>query len=132
MRRSQRRRSPAPLSRTLAFTCALPFLVAGSALAQGANPSSSSRGGEVYAVYCIECHGERGDGQGRIGKTLNPAPRDFEKGDFKFGGTDRDLFDVITHGAKIKGGDPIMASWGDVISERDRWALVAFIRSLKK
>ncbi len=99
------------------------------AQAQGA---SAKRGHEVYASYCVECHGERGDGQGRIGKTLDPSPGDFVRGKFKFGGTDRDLYDVITHGAAIKGGDPIMASWSDMISEPDRWALVAFIRSLKK
>jgi mono/diheme cytochrome c family protein len=120
-------------ARCASCALALPLLLAAqAALAQDAGGASPKRGREVYQAFCVKCHGVRGDGQGPIGKTLDPPPRDFASGRFKFGKTDRDLFEVITHGAAIKGGDPIMNSWGDMISERDRWALVAFIRSLKK
>jgi mono/diheme cytochrome c family protein len=118
-------------ARVLVCTALLGVLVPRPAGAEGAAGANPARGREVYASYCVQCHGERGDGRGRIGK-IEPAPRDFARGNFKFGGSDRDLYEVITHGAAIKGGDPIMASWAEVISEPDRWALVAFIRSLKK
>ena len=104
---------------------------ASSALAQ-ADKGDPAKGGEVYKLYCQSCHGETGDGQGPVGKALNPAPRDFRKGDFKYGGSDQDIFDVISNGAAAKGGTPLMAPWGAVIPEADRWSLVAFIRSLKK
>jgi mono/diheme cytochrome c family protein len=91
-----------------------------------------AQGKQVFSTYCATCHGEAGDGQGPVGKTLNPPPRNFQKGDFKYGGTDQAIFEVISNGAASKGGSPLMAPWGAVIPEADRHALVAFIRSLKK
>ncbi|MFQ5514660.1 MAG: c-type cytochrome [Myxococcota bacterium] len=102
------------------------------ALSEGAKEADPAKGKQVYDTYCATCHGPKGDGQGPVGKGLNPPPRDFTKADFKYGGTDQDLFDVISNGAAAKGGSPLMAPWGAVISEQDRWALVAFIRSLHK
>ena len=39
---------------------------------------------------------------------------------------------MISNGAAAKGGSPLMAPWGAVIPEEDRWALVKYIRSLVK
>ena len=89
-------------------------------------------GKKVYEIYCVTCHGPAGDGQGPVGKTLQPPPRDFTKGDFKFGGKDQEIFDIISNGAAAKGGSPLMAPWGAVVPEGDRWGLVAYIRTLKK
>lgn len=101
--------------------------------AQLASAQDAAKGAENYKLYCVTCHGEKGDGQGPVGKTLNPPPRDFSKGDFKYGGTDKDIFEVISNGAASKGGSPLMAPWGAVIpAEADRWALVKYVRSLKK
>ena len=89
-------------------------------------------GKQQYTLYCVTCHGELGDGQGIVGKTLNPPPRDFTAGDFKFGGTDDDIFQIISDGAAPRGGSPLMAPWGAVIPEPARWNIVKYIRSLKK
>jgi mono/diheme cytochrome c family protein len=90
------------------------------------------KGQQVYALFCVTCHGESGDGKGPVGLTLDPPPRDFTVGEWKFGGTDQDIFDVISNGAAAKGGSPLMAPWGAVIAESDRWALVADVRTLRK
>ncbi|MFQ5697954.1 MAG: c-type cytochrome [Myxococcota bacterium] len=103
-----------------------------SALAADASGADLQKGKQVFMTYCATCHGEKGDGQGPVGKALNPPPRDFTKGDFKYGSSDQDLFDTMSNGAASKGGSPLMAPWGAVIPEADRWALVKFIRSLKK
>ena len=100
------------------------------ALAQ-ADSADAAKGAQVYQLYCVTCHGEKGDGQGPVGKTLDPPPRDFTKAEFKYGGSDQDIFDVITNGAASKGGSPLMAPWGAVIPEADRWGIVKHIRSLK-
>jgi mono/diheme cytochrome c family protein len=92
----------------------------------------AAKGMQVYKLYCVTCHGETGDGQGPVGKTLKPPPRDFTTADFKYGGDDQSVFDVISNGAASKGGSPLMAPWGAVIPEADRWGLVAYIRTLKK
>lgn len=114
----------------------IPSLVALGILSLGLIPQAHAdeveQGKQTFVTYCATCHGENGDGQGPVGKTLNPPPRDFTTGDFKFGGSDQEILDVISNGAASKGGSPLMAPWGAVIPEADRKALVKFIRSLKK
>ncbi len=112
-------------------TLALVFSPA-TALSEGAEGADPAKGKQVYDTFCTTCHGPNGDGQGPVGKGLNPPPRDFTKGDFKYGGSDKDIFAIISDGAAVKGGSPLMAPWGAVIPEADRWAIVAFIRTLKK
>lgn len=45
------------------------------------------RGAEVYATRCQQCHGVNGDGLGTQAEFLNPRPRDYTKGIFKFTST---------------------------------------------
>ena len=107
-------------------------LAAGSALASGIEDGDLEIGRQKFNTLCVSCHGEKGDGQGPVGKTLNPSPRNFVEGKFKYGGTDKDIFDVITNGAASKGGSPLMAPWGAIVSEKERWSLVKYVRSFKK
>lgn len=109
------------------------LLVAATATAAVARADAEAdKGKQVYMTFCVTCHGPNGDGKGPVGATLNPPPRNFTVGDFKFGGTDEDIFAVISDGAASRGGSPLMAPWGAVIPESDRWALVKYIRTLKK
>ena len=111
----------------------LTFLIAIIALPPLAHAQADlEQGKQPYSLYCVTCHGELGDGQGIVGKTLDPPPRDFTTGDFKFGGTDEEIFEIISNGAASKGGSPLMAPWGAVIPEEVRWSIVKYIRSLKK
>jgi mono/diheme cytochrome c family protein len=94
-------------------------------------------GKAVYDTNCLSCHGPTGKGDGPVGQALTPRPRDFSTGDFKFdtdndgsAGTDADLDNVITKGAAVFGGSPLMALWGH-LPEKDRQNVIAFIRSLK-
>ncbi len=107
-------------------------LAAGSALAGDIKDGDIEVGRQKFNTLCASCHGEKGDGQGPVGKTLNPPPRNFVEGNFKYGGTDKDIFDVISNGAASKGGSPLMAPWGAIVSEKERWGLVKYIRAFKK
>ena len=107
------------------------LLVLGTPALAGIEQGNAEKGKEVYTIFCVTCHGELGDGQGLVGKTLDPPPRDFTKGEWKFGGTDQDIFDVISNGGAAKGGSPLMAPWGQIIPEADRWSLVIYVKSLK-
>ena len=117
---------------TLAVALVLIGAHSGVAAERAANPGDAIVGKATYQKYCVTCHGRTGDGQGPVGKGLNVSPGDFTTGDFKYGGTDQDLFEVISNGAASKGGSAFMAPWGDVIPELERWALVRYIRSLRK
>jgi mono/diheme cytochrome c family protein len=65
------------------------------------------RGREVYTAQCAGCHGTTGDGKGPAGRYLNPPPRDYRNGVFKFTSTPRgskprreDLRRILKYGAK--------------------------------
>lgn len=66
-----------------------------------------ARGRAVYERQCQGCHGVTGDGQGPAANYLNPPPRDYRLGRFKFTSTPRgakprraDLERIIHRGAK--------------------------------
>ncbi len=87
---------------------------------------------------CATCHGATGAGDGIAGAALNPKPRNFNEGQFKYDtdgdgktGTEADLMNMIANGASKYGGSPLMAARPD-ISEADRKALAKFVLSLKK
>ena len=64
--------------------------------------------GAVYGLYrkhCVHCHGIDGDGQGPTALFLNPYPRDYRQGVYKFKSTynparptDEDLHHVLVNG----------------------------------
>ncbi len=59
-------------------------------LTQSAGPVSSDRDGVKFGLYrehCVQCHGITGDGRGPTSGFLNPYPRDFRLGRFKFKST---------------------------------------------
>lgn len=47
-------------------------------------------GSRVYRRHCMHCHGVTGDGRGPTGPWVNPHPRDYRQGKFKFVSTDAD------------------------------------------
>lgn len=96
-------------------------------------------GKEKYQMFCVTCHGEtgKGDGPGAVG--LEPSPRDFSKGEFKFDangngkpGEDADLEMVIAQGAAAFGGSPLMTPWAGALTEDDIKNVIAVIRSLEE
>lgn len=45
------------------------------------------RGRNLYMTHCLHCHGVAGDGNGPTARFLNPRPRDYRQGIFKFKST---------------------------------------------
>jgi mono/diheme cytochrome c family protein len=77
-------------------------------LKMAAGPVWSDEAGDKHGLYrrhCAHCHGISGDGQGPTAAILNPYPRDYRRGLFKFKGTysaakptDEDLRRIIVNG----------------------------------
>lgn len=118
----------------LATTAAL----AAMALPGTAFAADAAAGKPVYEANCSSCHGTSGKGDGPVGKALNPPPRDFTVGDFKFdadgngkGGEDADLKLVIQKGAMAFGGSPLMAPW-PALDDAQIDDIIAHIRSMKQ
>ena len=56
----------------------------------GADDKQEARlllGAQVYARRCAACHGVTGDGNGAVAQYLQPKPRDYRRGIFKFTST---------------------------------------------
>jgi len=82
-----------------------------------------TRGKELYAANCIDCHGETGQGDGRKTGELSASPVDFTDQSFMGLMSAADLFETIS------AGQGEMHAFGD-LAEEDRWALTAYLRSL--
>ncbi len=95
------------------------------------NQEYLKHGKEIYTQNCMGCHGEKGDGNGVGSPFLNPRPRDFTKGIFKFSSaplgalpTDNDLFRTITQGLN----GTAMPSYR-FLSENSKISLIEYIKT---
>jgi mono/diheme cytochrome c family protein len=116
------------------------LLLAGGVLAQGAwmapdaekakkNPLPNDKkvveqGEKVARVNCVSCHGAQGKGDGAAAVALNPKPADWTSARVQQE-SDGELF------WKISNGRGPMPPWKH-LPENDRWAVIRYIRSLKK
>jgi mono/diheme cytochrome c family protein len=89
-----------------------------------ADPKNVEQGEKIAKVNCISCHGPKGKGDGVAAAALNPKPADWTSSRVQ-GETDGELF------WKISNGRGPMPPWKH-LPENDRWAVIQFIRSLKK
>jgi len=76
-------------------------------------------GKTVYEKNCLGCHGKAGTGLGGATPSLIDRGKMASK-------TDTELFDVVSNGRPGTG----MPAWGKVLSESDRWNVVAYLQSL--
>jgi cytochrome c oxidase cbb3-type subunit 2 len=93
------------------------------------------RGEQVYSRACATCHGKAGDGSGPSARYLDPLPRDFTLGIYKFRSTaagmlptDEDLYRTVTFGIPTTTMPPFV----DVLTERERRDVVAYIKTFSK
>ena len=79
-----------------------------------------------YEMYCTACHGAGGKGDGAAAATLNPKPADHTSSKVQ-SQSDGALF------WKLSEGRGTMASYKQILTDdKQRWALVNYIRTLKK
>jgi cytochrome c oxidase cbb3-type subunit 2 len=95
-------------------------------------PDAARRGAHAYGRYCVSCHGVRGDGRGRAAAWMDPRPRVFTGGTFKFRSTpagelptDDDIYRSITTGLFHSN----MPRWA-ALTELERRDLVQYLKSL--
>ncbi len=89
------------------------------------NADTVERGGRAYGYFCIQCHGPKADGNGTVGQSFAPLPTDLTSTRVQVQ-SDGQLFRKILLGS---GRHPVLYT---TVSEEDTWAIVNFIRSLKK
>ena len=87
-------------------------------------------GKAVYTERCAFCHGDLGDGTGPVASYLNPRPRDFTSGLFKFRTTAsgelplrEDVIKIVEDGVR----GTAMPSWSDTLSNQEIEAVVDYL-----
>ncbi|MBB6462500.1 c-type cytochrome [Flammeovirga kamogawensis] len=88
-----------------------------------ATPEVVAQGKHLFTAYCQPCHGEAGDGKGKVGKVYGGVAN--LKGKSIKKATDGHIFFVITHG---KGR---MWSHKSQLNPQERWAVVKYVRKLQ-
>jgi mono/diheme cytochrome c family protein len=83
-----------------------------------------NRGQQRFDIYCSECHGRLGDGNGMIPARGYRRPPSFHTLTLRAAKTGH-FFDVMTNGFGA------MPPYRTMIPSPDRWAIVAYIRALQ-
>ena len=85
-----------------------------------------ANGKDLWAKNCKSCHGAKGLGDGPKAVSLKTIPGDFSSADFQ-AASDAELFFRLN-----KGRDEMPSYEKKLPEASDRWALVAYLRTLKK
>ena len=130
-----------PLLRALSVSLLFPLFAFAASTPSDPMPEVTDafreEGRITYVRRCSFCHGLLGDGNGPAADYLDPRPRDFTLGIFKFRTTqsgelptDEDLFRTVSAGLTGTG----MQAFDDGViknglDERERWAAIAYIKT---
>lgn len=94
------------------------------------NSASADRGEKLYRksakpMACKMCHGDKGDGQGQLGKALKPAPRNFTCNETMQDVTPGQMFWVIKNGSPGTG----MVAHNKTLDDKEIWDVVKYIQT---
>jgi len=89
-------------------------------------PRSITRGAAIWATTCAPCHGPEGRGDGPVTDRLPKKPKDLTRI------AQPPIFPDGVLAYRIATGGVVMPAWAGVLSERDIWDLVNFIRAQHK
>jgi mono/diheme cytochrome c family protein len=89
-------------------------------------PETLVDGEMLFTDNCALCHGDKGMGDGPGAKTIKVKPANFTDEKMMAEETDGSLF------WKMSNGRGPMPAWKSVLSDKERWELVGYIRKLTK
>lgn len=87
--------------------------------------ASIRRGGQVYGVFCVSCHGPKGAGDGPVAQRGFPPPPPLPTGkSVKM--KDGQLFHILTY------GQGSMSSMAAQLNRDQRWDVINYVRSMQQ
>ncbi|MDH5478378.1 MAG: c-type cytochrome [Nitrospinota bacterium] len=111
------------------------YFVASAGVALAA-AGDAKNGEAIYMKKCWWCHGKEGEADGPGADFMIPPPRNFTDGVYKYKSSaynedmdiprDEDLYRMISEGMP----GTSMPEWSKVLDEKQRWDLVAYIKTL--
>ena len=91
-----------------------------------ADDKSLERGRKLFRQNCVPCHGETGRGDGAMGKAMGIKPGNLTNGERMRRHADGEIFWKVS-----RGKDP-MPVFEKKLSEKERWDIVGYVRTLAK
>lgn len=88
---------------------------------------SQIRGMVVFQTYCVLCHGEKGDGTGRLATGKIPPPANLTKTILN----DEQLKAIIRGGGASVGRSEFMPPWGEELNDSQINDVIEYIHVLK-
>ena len=88
-------------------------------------PELLARGQKVFTINCAVCHGATGQGNGITSKYGLLGIANYHQDKYRQM-ADGQIFNTITHGYNT------MMAYGDKVTVKDRWAIIAYMRALQK
>lgn len=85
---------------------------------------STAQGKKLFSQLCAVCHGPKGKGDGIAGAGLTPKPTNLADEEVQLQ-SDGAMFWKITEGRAP------MASYKEILPEKQRWQLINYIKTLK-
>lgn len=86
--------------------------------------AAAARGGKLFAIHCIACHGREGRGDGPVSAKFPPAPN--LRHVSICARSDGFIYGTLTAGGRA------MPTMREGTTSADRWDLVAFVRTLQR
>jgi cytochrome c oxidase cbb3-type subunit 3 len=86
------------------------------------------RGREIYLVRCVACHGQTGQGDGPLAKSLTPRPRNLASDPWKYGEKPEQVLAVLSNGVK----DTQMPGWAGTYELGDLKAIAAYVYQIAR
>ncbi len=86
------------------------------------NAKITDLGKSLFAKQCATCHGDSGEGDGPAARFLEKQPRDLTSSPVQ-SETDGEIF------WKIDNGNPPMPTFKEVLTDKEKWMLVNYIRT---
>lgn len=86
---------------------------------------SLRKGKQLYARFCVKCHGRNGLGDTEMREFLSTPPSDITDGVWNYGGRDGDIFSVIKNGTQYD-----MTAFANQLSDERIWHVVNYLRSM--
>ncbi|MGH9487509.1 MAG: c-type cytochrome [Terriglobales bacterium] len=87
-------------------------------------PKLLAEGKQVYEANCVPCHGETGYGNGPRAAGLNPPPRNYHSGKFRYGTSVLTLYHTVTNGSPGTAMPSFIA-----LSPEERMSVVHYVRT---
>lgn len=89
-----------------------------------------AHGKAVYLAHCALCHGDAGNGKGKL--QGDPKPADLTDRARMAGLSDWEVYLVSRDGGPALGLSPKMFGWGKLLPDQDLRDAVAYVRTLAK